>query len=49
MSVPLYGRLPSRLSWLTWQVNGGEVTAHGLDALPDAEANEIVDWIKHLV
>lgn len=36
------------LSWLTWQVNGGEVTAHGLDALPDAEANEIVDWIKHL-
>ena len=36
------------MNWLTWQINGGEVTARGLDHMDSAESDEMVDWIAHL-
>ena len=33
---------------LTWQMNGGGVTAKGLDALPRGEYVELVDWLQNL-
>ena len=33
---------------LTWHLNGGYVTAEGLDALPDDECRDLMDWIANL-
>ena len=33
---------------LTWHMNGGYVTAEGLDALPDETYRDIMDWIANL-
>lgn len=35
-------------SSMTWEMNGGHVTAQGLDALPGGEASEMVDWVASL-
>ena len=36
------------MNMLTWQMNGGAITAKGLDDLPRSEYVEMVDWLQNL-
>ena len=38
----------STLAWYNWGINGGIVTARGLQKIPDQECDELIDWVRNL-